>query len=185
MPLFKWLKERCKINIYSDRINLEQIIKLQPELIISYNYKYIIKADIIDYMKGNIINLHISLLPWNRGVSPNFWSFIDNTPKGVTIHQISVKVDEGNIIYQKECKFDETKETFESSYRKLNEMVVELFQKHWEDIKNGNYCLMKQMGEGSYHSAKDLQLQIQECPFQWTDCIADYIEKNNQINREE
>jgi len=50
---------------------MELIWQLRPELIVSYNYKYIISSDIIYFMKGNIVNLNISLLPWNRGLDPN------------------------------------------------------------------------------------------------------------------
>ena len=84
-----------KIVLFSDRIDINKVIELNPFFIISYNYKYLIDEDVIKYMKNKIVNLHISLLPWNRGANPNLWSFIDNTPKGVTIHQVSAGLDEG------------------------------------------------------------------------------------------
>ena len=56
--------------------------------IVSYGYRYIITQDILDAVRGQAINLHISLLPWNRGADPNLWSFLDDTPKGITIHYI-------------------------------------------------------------------------------------------------
>lgn len=174
LGLYQWLNERCRTEMYSGRITLEQIQKINPVLVVSYNYSYIISQPVIDFMEGNIINLHISLLPWNRGASPNLWSFLDETPKGVTIHQISSRLDRGCIICQQECEFDEQKETFESSYRKLNDMIVKLFQQNWENIKNRNYILKEQQGEGSYHTKKDLDMLMQKCPFEWSDCIADY-----------
>lgn len=177
LGLYKWLSGRCKTEISSDKILLEQLEEMNPALIVSYNYSYIIGQSIIDYMKGNIINLHISFLPWNRGSSPNIWSFLDETPKGVTIHQISPKLDRGCIIYQQECEFDEQKETFESSYQKLNDMIVKLFQQNWENIKSGDYTLTEQQGKGSYHTKKDLEILMQKCPFQWSDSIADYKRK--------
>ena len=69
---------------------------------VSYGYRKIVLADVIDKMAGEIINLHISYLPWNRGANPNFWSFIDDTPKGVTIHEMSADLDKGRILCQKE-----------------------------------------------------------------------------------
>ena len=53
-----------------------------------------------------IINLHISYLPYNKGAHPNFWSFADNTPSGVTIHEVNENLDSGNIIFQKKIEFD-------------------------------------------------------------------------------
>ena len=55
---------------------------------VSYRYRKIIRQDIIDYFEGKLINMHIAFLPWNKGADPNLWSYIDNTPKGVTIHRI-------------------------------------------------------------------------------------------------
>ena len=73
---------------------------MNPKLIVSYNYKHIIQPEIIVLMNGRLVNLHISYLPWNKGSDPNFWSFIDNTPKGVTIHKIDNHLDTGAILYQ-------------------------------------------------------------------------------------
>lgn len=173
-PLFEWIRGRCKAELYSGRIQLDQIREKKPDLIISYNYKYIISDEIIEYMKGSIINLHISFLPWNRGSNPNLWSFIDDTPKGVTIHKISSGLDKGPVLYQQECVFEEGKETFESSYQKLNDAIVKLFKKNWADIRNGTYPLKAQAGKGSYHNQKDLEALKQKCPFQWSDNIEDY-----------
>lgn len=175
--LYDWLKERCATQIYSKRLTLEVVQELRPTLIVSYNYKYIIGSDIIEYMNGNIVNLHISYLPWNRGASPNFWSFVDYTPKGVTIHQISAGLDEGNILYQKELFFDETQETFMTSYDKLNQAIVELFKENWDEIKTGNYKLYEQTGSGSYHTQKDLDALKQKIAFDWNDNIADFLKR--------
>lgn len=61
-------------------------------------------------MKTPVLNLHISYLPWNRGANPNFWSFVENTKKGVTIHEIDEKLDKGKILLRKELEFDENRE---------------------------------------------------------------------------
>lgn len=108
-------------------------------------------------MAGNIINLHISYLPWNRGSSPNIWSFIDDTPRGVTIHKIDIGLDTGDIIFQKNVSFDENKETLFSSYKKLNEEVVDLLKKHWQEIYKGNYVAVPQKGKGTYHKNRALE----------------------------
>ena len=68
--------------------NLQFVKKINPNFIISYNYRFIFKQEIVNYVKNNIINLNISLLPWNRGAYPNVWSFLEDAPKGVTIHII-------------------------------------------------------------------------------------------------
>lgn len=181
--LYNWISKRHPTILYQDKLDLDKLYEMDPELIVSYNYKYMIGEDVIDYMQGNIINLHISYLPWNRGASPNIWSFIDDTPKGVTIHQISPKCDEGKILYQKESFFCPEKETFETVYTQLHEEITELFKTHWEEIRDKNYRLYEQKGNGSYHTMKDLKEINEHIEFQWNDNIAMFLEKYNSWKR--
>lgn len=177
--LFERLKEDNEIDIVygENELSIDYINSIKPELIISYNYKYLINKEIIDYMDGNIINLHISYLPWNKGSDPNFWSFIDETPKGVTIHRLEPGLDSGKIIYQKEIVLNPENESFESSYIKLNNEIVELFLSNWENIKFKRYNLRNQMGQGTYHRHKELEEVKKHVPFNWDDNIAEYIER--------
>ena len=124
--------------------------------LVSYGYRYIIKKDILDKLCNSAINLHISFLPWNRGADPNFWSFIEGTPKGVTIHHLDEGVDTGDIIVQKEIEFDsDNNDTLATSYDKLQQEIQQLFMLNWVDIKDGNIPRKRQVGKGSLHKAKD------------------------------
>lgn len=156
-PLFQWLSQQageevCKC---SERLNPEQLHEKDVSLIISYNYRHIIKKDILDTLDGKIINLHISFLPYNRGASPNFWSFIDNTPKGVTIHVIDEGIDTGDILVQKQVVLDERTETLSSSYQLLHREMQQMFITHWQDLKRFRLNPQKQLSTGTFHYAKD------------------------------
>jgi len=144
------------VQVSSEDIKLEKISD-KIDLIISYNYKYIINKEVVNYFSNKIINLHISLLPWNRGSDPNVWSFLCNTPKGVTIHLINDGVDKGDILYQKEIIFDDRCETLSTSYYKLHREVKNLFIENWNNIKSFSCISEKQAGIGSYHSGKDFK----------------------------
>lgn len=181
LSLYYWLQSRCEVYLYSERLELSWIRKLHPEIIVSYNYRYIVSEDIIKYMNGKIINLHISYLPWNRGSSPNFWSFIDNTPKGVTIHQIDVGLDTGKILYQKQCYFNEKTESFSSTYQKLNEEIVELFEEKWDEIRSGKYECYEQIGVGSCHSKKEFELLRSRIDFDWDEKIAEFLTRYQNV----
>ncbi len=183
LGLYRWLKDRCKVNLYSEKLEIEQMEALLPDIIISYNYNYMIDSKVINYMKGNVINLHISLLPWNRGFSPNIWSFIEDTPKGVTIHQVDAGLDTGKIIFQKECYFEPEKETFLSTYNRLNKEIVELFKENWEAIRDRKYVLYEQTGEGSCHTKQDLKRLQEKVDFEWSDNIAEFFEKYRVIEK--
>jgi len=137
-------------------IAIEEVKEISPDLIISYGYKKIIKDDIVEKFKNKIINLHISYLPWNRGAYPNIWSFLDNTPKGVTIHYIDSGIDTGDILFQKSIFFENiNQETFESTYNRCSREIENLFIENWTNIKNSNFQPVKQdKKEGTFHTIK-------------------------------
>lgn len=167
--------------LFCERINLSKIKELKPSFIISYNYRYIIDEDVINYMNNKIVNLHISFLPWNRGANPNLWSFIDRTPKGVTIHQISKKIDRGGVLIQKEIEFDEKIETFATTYNRLNEEIVKLFMANWKAIKNGEIIPKEQIGEGTYHRTIDYLELKSKISFNWDDNIYEFKQRYNRL----
>lgn len=181
LELYEWLAEREEVVLFCEPLTIDYVEKVNPDWIVSYNYVHLINKDVIDYMPNKIINMHISLLPWNRGFSPNIWSFIDDTPKGVTIHRVNCGLDKGEILYQRECNFDVRQETFSSTYMRLNEMIVQLFKENWENIKRGNCQGVPQVGEGSYHSKRDLELLQQRIMFSWEDNIEKFLLKYKNL----
>ena len=183
MELYEWLKEQeCDKEVYcmGNKLTLDLVQNMQPEFIVSYNYKHLIPADVLEYMNGRAVNLHVSFLPYNRGSSPNFFSFLDDTPKGVTIHEMTAALDKGRILCQKELVFDEAKETFASSYDKLQTEICELFKVNWDDIKAGRIEGFYPTEKGTYHTMKELNAFRKEHPFMWDDCIA---EKKKEWNK--
>jgi methionyl-tRNA formyltransferase len=124
------------------------------DFIISYGYRHIIKREIIDQFWKRAINLHISLLPWNRGADPNLWSFLKNSPKGVTIHYLDYGIDTGDILAQREVGY-EMNDTLRTSYDRLTRHIEELFREVWPDIRVGKLQAFPQQEGGSYHRLRD------------------------------
>lgn len=125
------------------------------DLVISYGYPFIIQNREIQTSKRPIINLHIAFLPYNRGAHPNFWSHFENTPSGVSIHEIDEGVDTGPIIFQKEIIFDEN-ETLMSSYNRLRGEIEDLFKQNIVSIESMTYSKFFPNEEGSFHKKSDL-----------------------------
>lgn len=143
--------------VLENKFSVEYVIENNFDFIISYGYRYIISKEIINIMESNIINMHISYLPWNRGADPNFWSFLEGTKKGVSIHLVDEGVDTGDIIIQKEIIFD-VSETLRTTYNKLCQVIEMLFIEYWPEIRLGKYKRVKQnLNEGSMHYSKDKQ----------------------------
>lgn len=135
-----------------DRLFIEQN---GIDFAVSHGYRHIIKNSIINRLHQRIINLHISLLPWNKGADPNLWSFLDDTPKGVTIHYVDEGVDTGDIILQKEVFFKDDQETLATTYRKLQAEIVDLFKINWPLIRDESCSRMKQVDVGTFHKSCD------------------------------
>jgi len=139
----------------SESIDKCYVEKNGVNFIVSHGYRHIINHQVINILKERVINLHISHLPWNRGADPNLWSFLEDTPKGVSIHYVDQGIDTGDTIIQRELFFNEEKETLESTYQKLQNEMIQLFKTHWPLIKEGTCQRMKHPADGSYHKSSD------------------------------
>ena len=148
-------KNGCKV-INLKRQLLTKDLK-KNDIYISFGYRKIISKKILRSAKRPIINLHLSYLPFNRGAYPNFWSFVDNTQSGVTIHEIDKGIDTGPILYQKKNNFKATKSlTFKSTYKILFKEIENLFKRNLKKILNNTYKTKKQGKKYTFHKKSDL-----------------------------
>tara|TARA_Y100001937_G_scaffold64545_3_gene88368 strand:- start:124 stop:933 length:810 start_codon:yes stop_codon:yes gene_type:complete len=159
------------------------------DFIVSYGYRKIIKKEIINKFKERIINLHMSYLPWNRGAYPNAWSFLDNTPKGVTIHFIDSGIDTGAILVQKLVNFNNLSEhTFSTTYERLSLEIEDIFIENWQDIKYQNICAQSQdllEEPGSHHTIKESLEKFKEISLdceKWEQKVVSFINNPRKDN---
>lgn len=124
------------------------------EFLVSYGFRHILRRDVLDLFPARAVNLHISLLPWNRGADPNLWSFLEGTPAGVTIHRLDEGVDTGDILVQREVSFP-VDATLRTSYDLLQEAIRGLFYENWADLKSGALPPRPQTGPATVHRMKD------------------------------
>jgi methionyl-tRNA formyltransferase len=154
-PLADWLGQRETLTVRETPVSAQEIAALAPDLIVSHSYRHILKRDVLAAAPDRFINLHISLLPYNRGADPNLWSFIDETPKGVSIHLIDEGIDTGALLLQREVSFDEDSETLGSSYATLQQAIGELFMENWSSLRDGRIAPRAQSGAGTFHRASE------------------------------
>lgn len=118
----------------------------------------IIKQPWLSIPHSGIINFHPSLLPFNRGKHYNFWTLVEDTPFGVSLHFVDESVDGGDIIFQKQIP-KTWEDTGESLYRKAQTAMFELFTESYAQIRVGKFSRTKQKAaEGSIHYAKELEV---------------------------
>jgi hypothetical protein len=78
--------------------------KIESEIVSKYDY---------------FLNIHPGYLPIGRGSFPIFWSIFLNQKAGVTIHQITDKMDFGPILFRNEVKF--------GSHQSSGELAKQIF----------------------------------------------------------
>lgn len=147
------------------------------DFVISYGYRHILKKTIIESSDAHIINLHISYLPWNRGAHPNFWSFFDCTPSGVSIHLIDEGVDTGPILYQRYVNFSKDQNTFSQTYQQLISEIETLFKENLKEIISGTYKALPQRRKGTYHRVADLPSEFSG----WDSDIQDEVRRLDSL----
>jgi methionyl-tRNA formyltransferase len=97
LPNFKILK-------YQEKNILKEFKKLKIELNVIGCF-HILPKDIWNYPKNGTINLHYSLLPSYKGPHPLEWQIhFKEKYFGLSIHQLTDKIDEGPLLYQQEFK---------------------------------------------------------------------------------
>ncbi len=152
--LIKFLKQNnFEVSNTNKTITFKKIKKY--DLIISYGYKKKINSEIIKKLKKPIINLHIGYLPFNRGFHPNLWSFLDNTPSGVTIHEIDEGLDTGPILFQKKVNFKSDASNFIQTYKILRKEIEKLFIFNFKKLVNKKYRRINQRGIHTFHKENE------------------------------
>ena len=152
------------------------------DLIVSFGFRKIINENIIKKLKKPIINIHLSYLPYNRGSHPNFWSLINNTPSGISIHKIDKGIDTGDIILRKRIYFDINKSKFFSFRKTYNYLFLEaenLFKKNFNKINNGTYKKVRKTSKGSFHYKKNLPAWLKTWDMSIASAKKIYLNKKN------
>lgn len=147
--------------------SIDLIKSLAPDIVVSYGHRHIVSEEVIKAIDGRAVNLHISLLPWNRGADPNLWSWLSDTPKGVTIHRLTSGLDQGPVIAQEPVTFDEAAHTLRTSYLALHNHVLALLADVWHSLVDGSAVETAQVGTGSYHRASDKDSLLDQMPLGW------------------
>ena len=122
---------------------INQIKGLKPDLIIVVAFRKL-PAEVFNIPRYGTINLHASILPNYRGAAPINWCLMNGEIKtGVTTFYINEKIDQGDILLQKEIMI-KNEDDFGSLYTKLSEVGAELVVKTVEGIFNNSLKPIKQ-----------------------------------------
>jgi methionyl-tRNA formyltransferase len=116
----------------------------------------IIKEPLISTPREGFINTHPSLLPHNRGKHYSFWSIVEGSPFGVSIHRVETGVDCGDIISQREIAVG-WEDTGKSLCEKARAEMIDLFKQTYPRLREGDIQPRPQdLQAGSFHRADEI-----------------------------
>ncbi len=129
------------------RVDYEDVLKMEPDLIVTCAYGQIIPKEVLDYPRLGCVNVHASLLPKYRGGAPIHHAIINGDKKtGITIMYMDVGMDSGDIIAQKEIPI-ENDDTAETLFSKLSLLGSDFLKEILPSIINGTNNRIKQNEE--------------------------------------
>ena len=138
-PIKKLASEHAILVLQPEHIKEEyqEIINLNPDLIITCAYGQIIPRQLLEAPRLGCINVHASLLPKLRGGAPIHKAIIEGHSKtGITIMYMNTKMDEGDIITQREIPILDT-DTASSLHDKLSVLGKDLLLETLPSIIDG------------------------------------------------
>ncbi|MEI8055384.1 MAG: amino acid adenylation domain-containing protein [bacterium] len=105
------------------------------------------------------INYHDSPLPKYAGINSTTWAIINNEKShGITLHQITAGIDDGDIVAQSIINIDKDDTAF-SLNLKCSEQLLLLFKNVIEKIENDTLVFSKQsLGERTYYGSKHIPI---------------------------
>ena len=151
----------CNVIQTQNKININFLLDNNIDFVVSYGYRYIIDDKVVKFFDKKIINLHISYLPYNRGASPNIWSIVEDTKKGVSIHYVDETLDTGEILIQKQLHFDDNI-SLKDSYKILKKEIEKLFKLNWNKLVNNKILSQKQSTSGSFHTVNQTNILLEK-----------------------
>ena len=140
---------------------IEQIRALQPDFFFSFYYREMLKAPLLAIPKRGALNMHGSLLPKYRGRVPVNWAIIHGeTESGATLHYMTEKPDNGDIVAQQAVPIlpnDTAQDVFEkvlvAAEIALNEVLPALLAGEAQAVK-------QDLSKGGYFGGRKLQPMV-------------------------
>lgn len=128
----------------------DEVRNFQPDFLISNGWGWIISDEVINLPKVKALNCHSSLLPNYRGGSVYKHVLMNYEEKtGLSLHELTSKIDRGVIYAQKEVPIDKS-DTPNKLLFKLSLLSAQVISEGIENILSSSPKVIKNEGEGFY-----------------------------------
>ena len=140
---------------------VDWVVAMEPDIIVSTHFQQILPGRLFNCVRLGAFNLHPSLLPMYRGMSPQHWPIVfGDTETGVTVHRMVEEVDAGRIMRQvripleRDLYIHELQKKFLAVYGEIMVESVRLAAEGFPGVDQPS-------GGGSYfHKIRDKDMQI-------------------------
>ena len=141
-----------RVDKVNSRENLERIKALKPDWLVSIAASEKFREELLGLPTYGAINIHSGKLPKYRGMMPTFWQVLNGEKKiTVTVHHMSEKFDEGNIVAEQDMPLENGERLHELIIR--SKKVGGVFLARTLEILHANPTqYMVQSGESGYFS---------------------------------
>jgi len=130
---------RHNVPVYVGNVNKyrDELAEIAPDFLFSIQYRPLVKEPILRIPTRGCFNLHFGLLPRYGGCYPVAWAILNGEKRaGVTLHQMSPRFDEGDIIAQKSVNIDQCT-TARQLFDKLTDVGSTLFKSAYPNLIAG------------------------------------------------
>jgi len=169
------LGKNMNIFVNHGPIGLDYIKKNKIAAILSDRNGFLIPEPIINCVNGQVFNTHPSILPFHRGWQPIFFSVLEQTDIGVSIHLVNSELDKGKLLCQSKVE-ESPHETLKSIHTKCRNKIIEILKTNWEQILDQKISPVRQEGKGCYHNSKEFNEYFAKLPMRW-DSTLDEVRK--------
>ena len=102
------------------------------------NCLWIARRDVVDLFAGRLFNYHNTRLPEERGAAAYSWRILSGATEGsLTIHQVTEKLDDGDILLARDIAFPETCRTPADHYQFMAPLESEIFGEFLDVMHSG------------------------------------------------
>lgn len=152
--------------IYCRNINapefLEQLGKLNIDIIISVAAPQIFRQPLIDLPRLGCFNIHNASLPKYRGMLPNFWQMYHGEKTvGTTFHRINAQLDGGDILMQIETPI-ESGESLDTLIRRTKRIGARFVIEAIEQLRTGAVAAISNRREEATHFSFPTHADVME-----------------------
>jgi len=145
-----------RVNV-NDASFIQEIRSRDLDLVVLAWWPSIVKKEALQAARKGWLNMHPSLLPYNRGKHPYYWSIVEGTPFGVSLHFIDEGIDTGQCVFQRQIPVGIT-DTGVSLYQKSVEENIALFKECYAKIAALDFTAVEQDHDiATFHWAHEIE----------------------------